>query len=139
MEGLTVSGLAREVGVSPHTVRYYEDRGLLPAPVRTKAGYRLYDDPSLVERLRFIRGAKRVGLRLDDIGELLGVMDGGQRPCEHTDGLLRQRLAEINEEIGELGRVRDELTRLLDAHTPNACADETAESWWCRDEFAERG
>jgi DNA-binding transcriptional MerR regulator len=102
-----------------------------------QSGYRVYD-PKLADRLRFIRGAKRVGLRLDDIAELLEVMDRGQCPCGHTDGLLRRRLAEINEEIAELAGVRDELTRILDSHPPAACADGTAETWWCRDELAER-
>jgi DNA-binding transcriptional MerR regulator len=137
VKGVTVSGLAREVGISPHTIRYYERFGLLPIPLRSEGGYRVYD-PKLADRLRFIRGAKRVGLRLDDIAELLEVMDRGQCPCGHTDGLLRRRLAEINEEIAELAGVRDELTRILDSHPPAACADGTAESWWCRDEFAER-
>jgi DNA-binding transcriptional MerR regulator len=137
VKGLTVSGLAREVGISPHTIRYYERFGLLPIPLRSESGYRVYD-PKLADRLRFIRGAKRVGLRLDDIAELLEVMDRGQCPCGHTDGLLRRRLAEINEEIAELAGVRDELTRILDSHPPAACADGTAETWWCRDELAER-
>jgi DNA-binding transcriptional MerR regulator len=137
MNGLTVSVLAREAGISPHTVRYYERLGLLPVPVRSDGGYRVYD-PALADRLRFIRGAKRVGLRLSDIAELLEVMDRGQCPCGHTDGLLLRRRAEINDEITELAGVRDELTRLLDTHPPAACADGTAETWWCRDEFAER-
>jgi DNA-binding transcriptional MerR regulator len=137
MDGVTVSGLAHKAGISPHTVRYYERRGLLPVAARSDGGYRIYD-PALVDRLRFIRGAKRVGLRLDDIAELLEVMDRGQCPCGHTDGLLRRRLAEINDEIIELATVRDELTRLLDTHPPSACADGAAETWWCRDEFAGR-
>jgi DNA-binding transcriptional MerR regulator len=137
MNGLTVSGLARDAGISPHTVRYYERLGLLPVPVRSDGGYRIYD-PALADRLRFIRGAKGVGLRLADIAELLEVMDRGQCPCGHTDSLLRRRLAEINDEITELAAVRDELTRLLDTHPPAACADGAAETWWCRDEFAER-
>jgi DNA-binding transcriptional MerR regulator len=136
MDGLTVSGLAHQAGISPHTVRYYERRGLLPLPVRSEGGYRVYD-PALVDRLRFIRGAKRVGLRLDDIAELLEVMDRGQCPCGHTDSLLRRRLAEINDEITELAGVRDELRRLLDTHPPAVCSG-TAETWWCQDEFAGR-
>jgi DNA-binding transcriptional MerR regulator len=61
MAQLTVSDLARQAGVSPHTVRYYDRVGLLPTPGRSASGYRLYS-PHLVERLRFIRGAKHLGL-----------------------------------------------------------------------------
>jgi DNA-binding transcriptional MerR regulator len=121
IDGLTVSDLAREAGVSPHTFRFYEQVGLLPVPTRSDSGDRLYDPP-LVDRLRFIRGAKRVGLQLDDIAELL---DHGQHPCGETDRLLRQRLAEIDAEVTELLGGRDELIRLLDAHPPAATDDDT--------------
>jgi DNA-binding transcriptional MerR regulator len=67
---LTVSNLAAEVGLSAGTVRYYERLGLLlPRPERTPAGYRQYQQDA-VERLRFIKSAQRVGLRLREIGEL---------------------------------------------------------------------
>lgn len=137
MSTLTVSELAHKADISPHTVRYYERLGLLPTPGRSDSGYRLYD-PSLVDRIRFIRGAKRVGLRLQDIGQLLEIMDRGQCPCGHTDALLRHRLAEVNDEIAELAGVRDELQRMVEAQPPAACPDTTPETWWCRDNFTER-
>src|SRR6266536_2699671 len=80
MSALTVTSIAHAAGVSPHTIRYYERLRLLPVPARSDSGYRLYD-PALVDRLRFIRGAKRVGLRLQEIGELLDIMDRGQCPA----------------------------------------------------------
>jgi DNA-binding transcriptional MerR regulator len=57
---LTVSNLAEQAGLTADTVRYYERRGLLPPPARTPAGYRQYDDDA-TRRLRFIKGAQRVG------------------------------------------------------------------------------
>jgi MerR HTH family regulatory protein len=60
---LTVSVLAGQVGLRPDAVRYYERLGLLPLPARSRAGYRLYDQAT-VDRLRLIKGAQRVGLRL---------------------------------------------------------------------------
>jgi len=137
MSALTVTSIAHAAGVSPHTIRYYERLGLLPVPARSDNGYRLYD-PALVDRLRFIRGAKRVGLRLQEIGELLDIMDRGQCPCGHTDALLRLRLSEIRDEIAELTGVRDELQRLLEIHPPRTCPDSTPDTWWCRDDFTER-
>jgi DNA-binding transcriptional MerR regulator len=63
----TVSSLAEQVGLSADTVRYYERVGLVPTPERSAAGYRLYEE-STARRLRFIKGAQRVGLRLREIG-----------------------------------------------------------------------
>jgi DNA-binding transcriptional MerR regulator len=97
---LTVSKLAREVGLTADTVRYYEKAGLLPAPARTPAGYRVYHEDD-VERLRFIRGAQRIGLRLRE-KELLDIRDRGLCPCGHTEDLLRRRVSEIDAEITRL-------------------------------------
>jgi DNA-binding transcriptional MerR regulator len=133
-----VSDVAHAAGVSPHTVRYYERVGLLPSPARSDSGYRLYD-PASVDRLRFIRGAQHVGLRLDDIAELLEVMDRGQCPCGHTDTLLRRRLNEVNDEVSVLTGMRDQLERLLETHPPaSSCPDSNPDTWWCRDDFAQR-
>jgi DNA-binding transcriptional MerR regulator len=137
VSSLTVSNVAHAAGVSPHTVRYYERVGLLPSTARSDSGYRLYD-PASVDRLRFIRGAQHVGLRLDDIAELLEVMDRGQCPCGHTDALLRRRLHEVNDELNVLTGLRDQLEHLLETHPPASCPDSSPDTWWCRDDFAQR-
>lgn len=87
MAELTVSRLAREVGMTPDGLRYYERAGLVPRPARTATGYRLYDD-AMADRLRFIKGAQRLGLRLREIKELLDVLDRGLCPCGHTEVML---------------------------------------------------
>lgn len=129
--------VAEKAGVAPHTVRYYERLGLLPAPGRSANGYRIYHAEA-VDRLRFIRGAKRLGLRLDDVAELLEVMDRGQCPCGDMDTLLRRRLAEITSEIDELVTLRDELHAVLDAHPVDDNLGPGADDWWCRQDFTTR-
>jgi DNA-binding transcriptional MerR regulator len=135
---LTVSVVADRVGLSPDAVRYYERVGLLPPPARSAGGYRLYDEAA-VERLRFVKGAQRVGLRLREIGELLEVVDRGQCPCGHTDALLRERLAEVDAELARLGALRATLARLLAERPEAGCAAETAAEWWCVQAFAKEG
>ena len=132
---LTVSHLAEQAGLSADTVRYYERLGLLPQPARTPAGYRQYDEAA-TRRLRFIRGAQRVGLRLREIGELLSAMDEGECPCPETETLLRQRMAEIDAEMVRLAEVRAELARLV-TEAPE-CPQLPGE-WWCEQAFVERG
>jgi DNA-binding transcriptional MerR regulator len=102
---LTVSHLGAEVGLSAATVRYYERLGLLPAPERTAAGYRQYQQDAVV-RLRFIKSAQRVGLRLREIGELLAICDQGLCPCGHSEALLCARMAELDAQVAELQAVR---------------------------------
>jgi DNA-binding transcriptional MerR regulator len=135
---LTVSHLGAEVGLSAATVRYYERLGLLPAPTRTAAGYRQYDADA-IQRLRFIKGAQRVGLRLREIGDLLAIRDQGLCPCGHTEALLRNRMTEIDAQIDELQAVRAELARMVDDYPSADCPDAASGQWWCEQEFTERG
>ena len=133
---LTVSNLGAEVGLSAAAVRYYERLGLLPKPERTPAGYRQYQ-PDAVERLRFIKSAQRVGLRLREIAELLAICDQGLCPCGHSEALLRQRMAEIDAQVAELQAVRGELARVVERYPAAACHDPSATSRWCETAFAE--
>lgn len=72
--GLHISEVAQRTGFSGPTLRYYEDIGLLPAPDRTPAGYRIYRDRD-VARLDFIARAKRLGCSLDEIQGLVEAWD----------------------------------------------------------------
>jgi DNA-binding transcriptional MerR regulator len=126
--GHRVAELADEVGVRPDTIRYYERTGLLPPPPRTSAGYRLYP-PTTIERIRFIQGCARLGLRLDDIADLLAVRDTGACPCEPAEGLLRRRIAEVDAELARLQSLRGELVRMADALPNQDCPDPTPGTW----------
>jgi DNA-binding transcriptional MerR regulator len=127
-ERLTVSGLAKRVGVGPDTIRYYEKAGLLPAPERSAADYRRYDE-SAVERLRFIQGAQRLGLRLREIKTLLEVRDTGQCPCEPAEQLLRGHIAEIDREMRRLRALRVELVAMADQLPGPDCPDPAPGTW----------
>lgn len=126
--GLTVSALAKQVGIGPDTVRYYERAGLLPAPRRTPSAYRVYGE-SDVDRLRFIQGAQRLGLRLREIKTLLEVRDTGHCPCEPAEQLLRAHLAEIDREIRRLRALRREVVAMADRLPSANCPDPLPGTW----------
>src|SRR5262245_4446197 len=109
---MRVAELAAAAGIAPDTVRYYERSGLLAAPPRTPGGYRAFP-PSAVDRLRFIQGCQRLGLRLREIGELLSVRDTGECPCEPAADLLRRRIDEIDAEVARLAALRRDLVRMV--------------------------
>ncbi|MBW3590418.1 MAG: MerR family DNA-binding protein [Actinobacteria bacterium] len=60
---------------------------MLPEPARTSSGYRDYDGSDL-ERLKFVKLAQSLGLRLDEISEILALRDGGEVPCEYVRTLI---------------------------------------------------
>jgi DNA-binding transcriptional MerR regulator len=126
--GLRVGELAEAVGATSDTIRYYERAGLLPPPSRTPSGYRAYED-SAIDRLRFIQGAQRLGLRLADIRDLLAVRDTGTCPCEPAEDLLRRRLAEVDAEIERLAALRREMATMLDALPQPDCPPLTPGTW----------
>ena len=106
MGGMTISDVAAATGFTPPTIRYYERIGLLPAPSRSASGYRLYGEDAL-ERLRFVGRAKRLGLALHEIAELLRYW--GEGACSTTRERLQRLLAE---KLKEVRRRMDELAVL---------------------------
>jgi DNA-binding transcriptional MerR regulator len=125
---MRVAQLANAVGVSPDTIRYYEKAGLLPLPKRTPAGYREYND-SAIDRLRFIQGAQRLGLKLTDIRDLLTIRDTGECPCEPAEALLSRRLAEVDAEIARLTLLRTDMAAMRDSLPEADCPPPTPGTW----------
>jgi MerR family copper efflux transcriptional regulator len=106
MTTLTISQLARRSGVPATTLRYYERIGILPAPARTDAGYRRYDQAAEA-RLAFVQRAKSLGIELDDIAELVRLWDG-----EDCGPVQEQLRAKVHDQRTAAARRLDELTQL---------------------------
>lgn len=113
-QSLTIGKVARQGGVNVQTIRYYERRGLLPEPVRAASGYRLYPDET-IRRLRFIRGAQVLGFTLNEIEDLLSLTMQSGTTCADVSKRARQKIAAVDEKIGQLRRIRDALGRLAAA------------------------
>ncbi len=110
--GVRIGELAKEVEVPAKTIRYYEDIGLFPAAPRTGGGYRDYG-PEAVELLQFIRKAQFLGLSLSEIKELAEIRSEGNLPCEHLRDLLDSKVADLEERIREMRKLRNEMRRTL--------------------------
>jgi DNA-binding transcriptional MerR regulator len=111
MRSWRIGAIAARAGLSPGTVRYYEALGLMPAPPRSPAGYRLYG-PMDEERLAFIARAKALGLALAEIREILSLHDAGARPCDHVAAVLDRKLALLEARIRALAGLRRDLAAL---------------------------
>ena len=109
----TISQLAEAAGIPVTTVRYYERIGLVIPENRSHGNYRLYSDESL-EKLTFIRAAQAVGFTLEDIKSLL-VTDKGKSPtCGSVQGLIENRLADVEERLKDLRSIRRVLRSALE-------------------------
>lgn len=112
MESLRISELARRAGVHLETVRYYERRGLLLRPPRSRSGYRQYP-PEAVRRVRFIKRAQSLGFTLDEVEDLLALRVQHTRGCGAVEEEARGVLARVESRIAELERMRTVLLKLV--------------------------
>ncbi len=112
MSEFSIGQLARSAGVSIDTVRYYERHGLLSPRTRLASGYRRYGALEAT-RLRFIRRAKVLGFSLRDIQELLDL--GAQSKVGAIKRKAGEKLAEIDQRMAELKRIRSGLQKLVAA------------------------
>ena len=112
MPTLSIGQLAQRAGVRVDTVRYYERDGLLAPAVRLDSGYRRYGDAEL-KRLLFIRRAKVLGFSLEDIRTLLSL--SSERNVARVKRTAEEKLADVEQRIAELRRIRTGLHDLIDA------------------------
>ena len=117
---MKIGELAKATGLTAKTIRYYELLHLLEDPERTASGYRQYSADT-AERLEFIKKAKRLGLSLEEIKDILAMHQERQAPCVHVLALLDRKIAEVDEVVAdlkafglELANLRDESRKLLD-------------------------
>lgn len=123
---LRIGDVARLVGTTPRTIRYYEEKGLLaPAGDRAAGKHRLYDEQD-VERLReLLRMRNLLGVPLEELRELVAVDDERavlrsalhrtESPAERRriltrlDALAQRQLAAVDRRAQELETLREEV------------------------------
>ena len=128
---MRIGEVARRAGVNVETLRYYERRGLLAEPARGINGHREYDEET-VRFVKAVKEAQRLGFTLEEIAEHSRLTRGG-RPHEAVRTRVAQKLDEIDERIASLGRVREELARVV------GCACDSLDHCTCGAAFLARG
>jgi len=111
-QALTIGQLAQTTGVPAKTIRYYEAVGVLPAPGRSRSGYRLYTERG-VDRLLFVRRARALGLSLQQLQTLAAALDGRGAVRPQLMKLVRAQLTAVQHRQAELQLLEAELGRLL--------------------------
>jgi DNA-binding transcriptional MerR regulator len=104
--------LARQLGISPDTLRLYERKGLLQRPPRSENGYRSYP-PEAIDRIRVIRAALSIGFTMDELGEIFALRDRGGAPCLQVREIADQKLKNLERQIQALSQLRDQVQTVL--------------------------
>lgn len=97
----TVKEVAKLLGVSVHTVRYYDDRGLIPGTKRNSANQRLFDDME-VEWLFVSLTLKNTGLSLKDVKHYIELYGQGDSTLPERYEIMREQKEKTLQEIEEL-------------------------------------
>src|SRR5258708_20275715 len=111
MPELTISEVARQVGLQASAIRYYERIGLLPRAPRM-SGQRRYDTTALY-RLAIIQRARQLGFTLSEIRHLFFGFRDITRASERCRRLSQRKLTELDDLMDGIKAVRVALRNLI--------------------------
>ena len=106
-----IGELANLVGMSPRTIRYYEEIGLLDSVKRIEGGKRVYTDRD-IQRLKFIKRLKHLDLTLSEMHELEDIYQihrTDRKVLSRLLELLENHVGKINERIQNLERLKEDI------------------------------
>lgn len=110
---MKIGELEAHSGASRHTLRYYEQIGLI-SPLRQTNKYRVYTAQTLQD-LDFIQRAQSMGFSLGEIGEILDAQRNKLIDCADGAKLIEKKMAEIKQKIANL----QSIYRYLDEERAN--------------------
>lgn len=113
---LSISEVAKQIGLRPSAIRYYEQIGVLPSPHRV-SGQRRYDVTAL-HRLVVIQRARQTGFTLTEIRELFFGFRAGTPPSVRWQKLKKRKIVELDAMLERIQTMRD----LLDEQGKCRCA-----------------
>ena len=121
---MKISDLAGQADVTVDTVRHYVALGLLKPRRNPGNGYQEFS-PKDLARLRFIRGARELGFRLEDIQAIFADAECGQSPCPRVRDLMAERLAETRRRIDKLTLLCERMEGAMEEwrNTPDSVPD----------------
>lgn len=113
---LLIGDVAAKAGVNVQTLRYYEKRGILGRPQRTRSGYRTYP-PETVRIIRFIKRAQELGFTLEEIEGLLRLRTMKGVDKRNVRDLAASKVREIQTKIRQLDAMAAALGQLVNTCT----------------------
>lgn len=119
---MNISDVARKTGLTSKAIRFYEEKGLVTAPLRSENGYRSYTSKHLDE-LMLLRQARQVGFNLDECREMVALFNNPARHSADVKARTLDKVAEIEAHIHELSAMRARLLELAAACPGDDSAD----------------
>lgn len=106
---MRIGKIAKAAEINIETVRFYERKGLIDQPIKPVEGYRDYSS-KILERLLFIKRAKKLGFTLEEISSLLS-MESAE--CDEIQEMATIKLADVRSRLADLNRMESVLNELV--------------------------
>ncbi|MEG3767689.1 MerR family transcriptional regulator [Alteromonas sp. 14N.309.X.WAT.G.H12] len=116
---MKIHQVAKQSGLPPKTIRYYEDVGLLPPAKRDANGYREYKKPD-IDRLVFIRRCRDLQIPIKELKVLVNTQAEQHSSCGNIDEIIIKQLHRVRRSLKELTELEATLSEL--AHS---CGNDT--------------
>lgn len=110
----SIGEVAEQLGLTTHTLRYYEKIGLLAPVAKTSGGRREFSSRD-IKRVQFIKRAQRMHFSLDDIRTLIELDKAVAVEKPQAQRLVQEKLGEIEESLKDLKQLKIDLSSMLDA------------------------
>lgn len=121
---MLINDLSKRTGATVHTIRYYENLGLIRGTVDETIktnNYKNYDE-HVVERLEIILEAKEVGFTLAEIKKLLESWYGEHSDRNEQKQMFTSKIEEIELKIQQLEQIKTRLQKVVhDLETSCEC------------------
>jgi Cu(I)-responsive transcriptional regulator len=109
---MNIGDVARNSGVPPKTIRYYEEIGLIH-PNRSENGYRDFTETHM-HKLAFLGRARALGFSIEDCRTLLALYENENRESMQVKAVAEEHLRQIDEKIAKLQSMRATLSELVE-------------------------
>lgn len=119
---LRTKDIVTSCNIGREALRFYERKGLIPNPIRTQSGYRVYPKETL-RRIAFIKVARSIGFTLSEIKVFLAVNNKGPVTRKFVIQSIEDKLVQINEKLASLHAVKTTLEELKN-QTLQTCRSE---------------
>lgn len=107
---MKIGELAKLTDIPSSTIRFYEQKGLMPSPKRLASGYRKYDN-SAVEQLQLIKFSQSLGFTLDELPSLMDREAGFDHDLIMSR--LKEKLGEVDALLNQLNQKKKTLSSLI--------------------------
>lgn len=104
----TIGEVAKKMGLTAHTLRYYDKEGLLPFVDKSESGIRLFKDEDF-EWLAVIECLKQTGVQLKGIKQYIDWCMEGDATIQQRYDMFINRKAEAEQQIATLQKALDKI------------------------------